>query len=632
VVVASALLALIIGAAFTELLFAVDALRDAERRARQTEQVIASSNALERLLLDLETGERGFVLTRQERFLEPWESARVAFPRRAAVLLALVAGQGATENAARKIAQRQLSYIRDYSVPTVNAVRRGDPSAVSVATTAAGKLRVDAMRRDFDNLFAAERATAAASTASAATADRRASAAAIIGVVGSIVLIALYAGYLTRAIVRPVRRAAAMAGRLADGDLAARLPETEVAEIGALARAFNVMGRSLEQRRDELAALAEEQAALRRVATLVARGASPDEVFSAVAAELAHLLDASLTTILRFEPDGTATIVGRWSVPGADIPIGKRLTLLGAGIAVQVKETGQPARTDRFAGAPGSVPDWVHRLGVRSGVGSPIIVDGVLWGAAVAAFTREGAPPPRTESRLLDFTELAATAIANAEAHAKLMASRARVVATADETRRRIERDLHDGAQQRLVSLVLQLRSAEAAVPPGLEELATELERVADGLDGALDELRELARGIHPAVLAEGGLRSALKNLARRSAVPVELDVRTAGRLPKAVEVGAYYVVAEALTNAARHARASTVAVHVEAGDDVVRVRVCDDGVGGADLARGTGLIGLKDRVEALGGRIALESEPGAGTVLSVELPLAAGAAAALSE
>ncbi|MCW2783301.1 MAG: histidine kinase, partial [Marmoricola sp.] len=203
-----------------------------------------------------------------------------------------------------------------------------------------------------------------------------------------------------------------------------------------------------------------------------------------------------------------------------------------------------------------------------------------------------------------------------------LTASRARIVAAADTTRRRIERDLHDGAQQRLVSLALQLRSAQSAMPAEDSELAARLDPVADGLTGVLDELREIARGIHPAALAEGGLRSALKTLARRSAVPVRLDVQADARAPEPIELAAYYVVSEALTNTAKHAHATVADVRMAVGEGVLRVCVRDDGRGGADLTRGTGLVGLKDRVEALGGRISLYSPPGGGTTVEIALPL----------
>ncbi len=241
-----------------------------------------------------------------------------------------------------------------------------------------------------------------------------------------------------------------------------------------------------------------------------------------------------------------------------------------------------------------------------------------------AAFTHPEPLTGDTETRLAGFTELVATAIANAGAQAEVTASRARIVAAADQARQRIERDLHDGAQQRLVSLELALRGARTAVPPGSRELGADLESIEAGLAAALGELREIARGIHPAILADGGLRPALVALARRSPVPVDLTVPATGRLPEQVEVSAYYVVAEALTNAARHARASAVAVEAEIAGDRLRVTVRDDGAGGASLAGGTGLAGLKDRVEALGGRIVLHSPRGAGTTLRAELPLTA--------
>jgi signal transduction histidine kinase len=252
----------------------------------------------------------------------------------------------------------------------------------------------------------------------------------------------------------------------------------------------------------------------------------------------------------------------------------------------------------------------------------PISVEGRLWGVMIVSSTHDQPLPAGTEERLAGFTELAATAIANAESQAALTTSRARIVATADATRRRIERDLHDGAQQHLVSLALQLRNAKAVAPPEAGELMQQLDGVAGGLDGALEELREIARGIHPAILAEGGLRPALKTLARRSTVPVRLDVRVAGRLPERIEIAAYYVVAEALTNIAKHAHATAADVQVTTGDGALQVTVRDDGRGGAGFGHGSGLVGLRDRAEALGGQLLLSSTPGAGTSVQVSLPL----------
>ena len=452
--IASGLLALLIGAAFAVLLSSVADLRTLERRARQSEEVLEVADVLERQVVDLETAQRGFVITGEERFLQPWRRAQAAFPGQAATLERLVGDDPRQQERVRRITQATESYLRDYSIPLVATARRDLAAAQTVDETDEGRARMDAVRAQFDQFLAAERGLAAARERRSDAAAARAIAAAAVGLGGSIVLIALFAGYLTRAIVRPVRRAAAMADRLAGGDLGARTAERGPGEIGVLERSFNTMAGSLEQSREELAA------------------------------------------------------------------------------------------------------------------------------------------------------------------------SRTRIVAAGDQARRRIERDLHDGTQQRLVSLVLDLRTAEAAVPPDEPELRGQLARVADGLAGALEELRELSRGIHPAILSEGGLGPALKALARRSAIPVELEVDVQGRLPERVEVAAYYVVSEALANAAKHAHASVAEVEAQARDGLLQLSVRDDGVGGATPGGGSGLVGLADRVEALGGTIRVHSPAGQGTRLQIDLPI----------
>ena len=373
------------------------------------------------------------------------------------------------------------------------------------------------------------------------------------------------------------------------------------------------------QAREELRALADEQAALRRVATLVAGTAPPAAVFAAVAEEAGRLLAADLAHTFRYEPDDTVSVVAGWSRQSDHLAVGSRYPLHPSMVTALVRRTGQSARTDTY---PPSSPlaDEARRLGVRSTVGCPITVEGRLWGLIGVSSSRPEPLPANTEARLTDFAELAATAIANAEARAELTASRARIVATTDQARRRIERDLHDGAQQRLVSVALRLRTVAAAIPPE-EEVQQELVGIGSELDDALADLRELSRGIHPAILSEGGLGPALRTLARRSSVPVELQLGTKGRLPERIEVAAYYVVAEALTNVAKHAGASVVRVDVDADDGLLRLAIRDNGVGGADPARGSGLVGLKDRVEATGGTLRVESRRGQGTRLLVELP-----------
>ncbi len=375
-----------------------------------------------------------------------------------------------------------------------------------------------------------------------------------------------------------------------------------------------------------LSRLAGEQAALRRVATLVARGVPPAELFAAVTEEVGRLLGAHLAGMARYESDDTLTVLATWATEGEQHPlVPGPWPLEGGDLASMVFRTGRPVRIDDYHGVPGRIAAFVReRLGISSSVASPIVVEGRLWGVLFLHSKQSRQPLSRdTESRLTGFTELVATAIANTESRAALAASRARIVAAADETRRRIERDLHDGIQQQLVSLMLELRMAAATESDRAGELQAQLARTAQGLAGVVEELREISRGIHPAVLSSGGLGPALRALARRSAVPVELDLH-AGRLPEHVEVAAYYAVSEALANAAKHARASVVQVELHAHDTMVRVALRDDGVGGADGARGSGRVGLRDRVEALGGTLKVTSPAGGGTTLLIEIPTAA--------
>jgi signal transduction histidine kinase len=376
--------------------------------------------------------------------------------------------------------------------------------------------------------------------------------------------------------------------------------------------------REVESSRDALQVLADEQAALQRVATLVARGVSSDEVFRAVVGEMRLLLAADVTALERYEPDESTTIVAAEHAPGLALPLRAGMALEDASIADVVKRRGGAARIDADDGDRGSS---LRRYGLGTAVAAPILVEGRLWGVIVAAWRRKP-DVPASEQRITQFTELVATAIANAQSQAELIASRARVVAAGDETRRRIERDLHDGTQQRLVSLALGLRAAETKIPPELGDVRTELSQTAAGLAAALADLQEISRGIHPGVLSNGGLGVALKSLARRAGLPVELEVDVPGRLPPSVEVAAYYVVSEALTNAAKHAAASVVQVELKAEDDRLKLLIRDDGVGGADPERGSGLLGLRDRIEALGGAIEISSRRGRGTSLAINIPI----------
>ena len=381
---------------------------------------------------------------------------------------------------------------------------------------------------------------------------------------------------------------------------------------------------SLENERLQLALRArlEEQEALRRVATLVARHHAPDEVLELVTEEVARHLDADAAMTARYDGPGVATVVADWAAPGLDpFPIGRAFDIGNNTALAKVQATRAPARIDSYEGLEGAHPEELRALGMRAGVGAPIVVDGELWGAvaagsAAAPFTADA------EQRLGAFAELVAQAIANVDARIKLRQSRARIVAAADDARRKIERDLHDGAQQRLVGLALSLRLLSKTLEP---EATPAIDACIRELLTALQELRELARGIHPAVLTEHGLKAAVEALAARSPVPVLVDADLSHRLSAPQEVALYFVAAEALTNVAKYARASSVDLHLRSSGGWVDMTITDDGVGGARVDGGSGLRGLSDRVDAVGGRLSLESTPGIGTTVRARVPIGEG-------
>jgi signal transduction histidine kinase len=375
------------------------------------------------------------------------------------------------------------------------------------------------------------------------------------------------------------------------------------------------------QARAEVQRLADEQAALRRVATLVARQSPSSEIFNAVAEEVGRLLGVDLTQVVRYEADATATIVAGMGEPAIAFQPGTRLTLEGENVTAIVQRTEQTARIDDYENATGAIGDRARQMGVRSAVATPIVVGGRLWGAAIAA-SRQGEPlPAGIESRIGKFTELVATAISNVQARSDLAASRARIVAATDEERRRVVRDLHDGAQQRLVHTVITLKLACRALQRDDEDAAALVTDALEQAERATNELRELAHGILPSVLTHGGLRAGVEALAARMPLPVEVGV-SVGRLPRPVEASAYFVVAEALTNVVKHSGAGHAAVTARIADGTLRVDVRDDGVGGA-RPDGSGLLGLADRLAVLDGRLDVESPIDGGTLVAAAIPLA---------
>ncbi|HWC85960.1 MAG TPA: GAF domain-containing protein [Solirubrobacteraceae bacterium] len=375
-------------------------------------------------------------------------------------------------------------------------------------------------------------------------------------------------------------------------------------------------------RRDQLRELAEEQAALRRLATAVARGVPPAEIFRAVAEEVGPLLGADDSAVVRFEPCGAATVLagaGGWV---REIEHGMRLELDDSLAISEVFRTGRPARVDNrdYSMASGPIADYLRRARPRSVMASPIVVEGDLWGAMVASKTREPVPAD-IEERMANLTELVGIVVASAESRTELMASRARVAAAADEARRRIQRDLHDGAQQRLVSTIITLKLARRALGEATGPAVELVDEALAHAERANDELRELAHGILPPALSCGGLRAGVAALVSRVRISVSVEV-TAERLPSALEAAAYFIVAEVLTNVTKHARASSARISAIVDGGVLCLEVCDDGVGGATTKGSSGLLGLRDRAAALNGELRVESPPGEGTVVAALLPI----------
>lgn len=375
--------------------------------------------------------------------------------------------------------------------------------------------------------------------------------------------------------------------------------------------------------------MAEEQRALRRVTSLVVRGASPSTVFRTVAGEVGRLLDADYAAIFRFEPGDMICMLSRWhapDVPDLGVPhFGGRWPIKDDATAVEVYRTGRPLRGEVgvFGGELGG---FMRAQGIGHAVSCPVIVDDRVWGLVGMLFRGSRTVPADAEIRMRDFVELSGCTIAQAESRGDLIASRARVVAAFDEARRQWERDLHDGVQQRLISLGLDLRLVEASVPADNEELVRRLSDAVADLADVQSRLQEIAHGLHPTILRQRGLEAAIRSLVRRFPVPAEVNVNIEGRLPEQVELAVYHLVSEALANVLKHANASSIGIDVAVRDETLRIEIQDDGVGGADPHRGSGLIGLVERVEAIAGTMEVSSPEGEGTSLIVEVPLASAA------
>ncbi len=490
--VAGAILVLLIGGSFLSLNIAVRELHLADDQVTVSLERLRSADQAQRLAIDMETGLRGFVITHDERFLEPWDAGRQAFPSRVSSLADSI--DDPTQAArVQAIIGAGSAYIEQYGLPLIAAVRSNDPSAASVTMTETGKQRIDELRSLLEGFTEAERETYISRQEAAGGLARSATAAATVGFAASVGLIALFVVYLGRMMVRPITKAARMAGRLAAGDLSVRMPGTGTAEIGTLERSFNSLAASLEDSQAVQHRLVDQQSALRRVATLVAQGGAPDEVLAAVARELAQHLPSELAFLWRHEMDGRFVSIAAWEQGHGPVDVAA-LTPLGDSIADRAWQSMVTTRIDDLARLTGPAAGPSNAMGMTSSIACPVIVAGERWGVLEAARRTEPLAHDADEW-MTAFTELVGTAIANANARAEVTASRLRIVAASDDARRRIERNLHDGAQQLLVSLGLRLRTLAAVVPPEQTELRAQIEQLAGDVTRVIDELREISRG-----------------------------------------------------------------------------------------------------------------------------------------
>jgi signal transduction histidine kinase len=594
---ASCLLATLLGCMFTFVLSSKAAGHDSAK-------VLLSANRLERLVADLETEKLGFVATGDRKTLQPWRAANAAFAHEAVTLQRLAADSGpAQARLARQIVQSANSYIREHAEPVVRLAERDPRTARTVIARGEGRRRINAIRSQFDRFLEVQHRITAAHERGAVPEVRRVIAEAG-GAAGSFLVLFLLVGYMTRANVWPVRR------RVRHGASLAPFPSL-VRESG--------------RETDRLQWILEEERALRRIAALVAHGGAPPGLLGAVAGEVGALLGAEYTIIDRYDPGGTLATVARWSASGvAGPPPGARRPVENGSIEDVVLRTERATRaaaTDESGPAGGLIGSWARAHDLGQLVCCAIMAGEEVWGTLTVLLRSADPPAEGAEHLMSEFAGLTGTAIVRAEEHAALLASRARLVGAADAERRRIERKLHDHAQQRLVSLALELRTIEAGIPAGRHRLREHLADAARGLSAITEELQDVARELYPPMIARGGLGAALRALGRRSRIPVEFDI-TGESVPERVALTVYRIVDEALTNAASYARATLVQVELRIRDGYARFALRDDGVGGAGPRPGSGLSRLIDRVEAVGGSMLVDSPAGGGTTVRAAIPI----------
>ncbi|GAA0717132.1 CHASE3 domain-containing protein [Dactylosporangium roseum] len=626
---------LLLGVALHTTVTAFDDRGRQTRAARTAHQAVVTAVLVHRAVLEMEHGEHRYVVTGDPAHLRSWARARAVVESHIARLPSLTADRPAQATLAAGLDQQIRQYLDTHPASAIRALRPGPAAAPDLGRLAGDQHQLDAIRRAVEQFVGNERRVAAAQEASAERAFTRAGTATALGIITCMFVIPVLIAYTNRTIVRPVRTVAAMADSLTGGARTGRTPTDGPYEIGVLQRSFNAMALSSQRHRDDLNRIVLEQKALQRIARLMACTEAPDAAFDVITAQAGRLFGADAALLVRYDGDGAGTILTAWAGDHPPEPTGKH-PLAGERTPLPLPLQGTTGRMQALRQSFCRHVGWERRglpgaadsgTGGTCGVGAPIMVRDQVWGALALLGGAGGRLRRDDAEHTADFIDLAGLVVDTVEARTGLAAASARLVGAGDETRRRLERDLHDRIQHHLIAIILRLRmlkadlaarDATATGPVIADQIAT----IDSDLANVIDEVRTIADGVYPAILTQRGLEAALDAMARRSPIPIDRHIRLSPTLPPVVQTSVYDIVAESLANTAKHARATHLRIVAHQDDRQVCLRIEDDGTGGADTGRGTGIRGITDRVQALGGTVELHSPRGEGTRLLITIPL----------
>ncbi|MEU0556525.1 GAF domain-containing protein [Dactylosporangium sp. NPDC006015] len=612
---------LAICAALGTMLISFDQRRRAEHTAEAEDQARSAVTALALLVTDAEAARCGLAATGDQLFRTRLASSLDVIPRRERELQRSVTHDPVKVMLLRQINLYLNEYLSNYLAPALATSRSGGPATVSNAIMLAARRHADLIGSRLDRLLELVNRSTVRARARAETHSNMGILAGVVLPLFSLVALVLMRRHAT-AVAGSVRNLEAAAVKIADGELTIRVPEDGPAETSRFQHAFNNMVSALAQHRHTLNEKIAEQSALRSAGTPAAGVQTPQAVFDAVTEQAGILFRTDLADLLHVDPDGTASVVATWSHAQWDLPADEQVRLEPEGMAAQVLRSGRAVRLTH-PGTP--APAWQRpaRFGLQAAIGVPVIAAGRAWGVLRLMSRRPETLPETVTSRATPFTDLVAVAVADHQARTDSAEARTRIMFAADETRRTIERKLHDGPQQRLTASLWALQTLDAQIPANLTELHAQVSMLTARMSTALDDLATIARDVHPAILSQRGLPSAIRSLARRTPVPVETTLDLPARPDEQVEIGMYHMVAEALALANNHPHTTLVNIEASVRSGRLLLHIEMNGMRTGDVASGPELVRIRDRVEALGGAMTLESSPERDIRLFIDVPTA---------